>query len=275
MDKINVALYGGKSIFGGRETPLRAEIVQCDKYKKCSLYKNGCCLKITSMFSGTCKFGEKTAIKGYTSRAKKYFKFRDMYKEDAKFNSLHYPDACYVALIDDTVYLNLEFAVLDKNDIGEWFIDDAVLRSGAVWLPLNELTPDLLNMICSYRPHALMGGEIYSYQKEQIPNILIQLKKILPDIYKEFITKYDRFDIEPDYVDKYAYVNSIKDGTVIADSKGNRFIKNGNYLTSDSWSSCFLPFDARTCSIKIEITDTMVFKITDNSQVDDDTVFKQ
>lgn len=43
MDKINVNLYGGKSIFGGRETPLEAEMTYCDKYKNCSFYKQGKC----------------------------------------------------------------------------------------------------------------------------------------------------------------------------------------------------------------------------------------
>lgn len=45
MDKINVDLYGGKSIFGGRETPLEAEITYCDKYKVCSFYKKGKCFR--------------------------------------------------------------------------------------------------------------------------------------------------------------------------------------------------------------------------------------
>ena len=31
---------GVKEYFGGRETPLNADIVYCEKYKECSFYKN-------------------------------------------------------------------------------------------------------------------------------------------------------------------------------------------------------------------------------------------
>lgn len=55
MDKINVGLYGGKLLFrSGRENPLTAEEVYCDRYKECSLYNNGCCLNVGSK----CKYGE-------------------------------------------------------------------------------------------------------------------------------------------------------------------------------------------------------------------------
>ena len=68
---INVGLYGGKSIFGGKETPLEASIISCDKHEKCSFYENGTCLKVRSFGSNGCKFGNVNTVRGYTSRAKK------------------------------------------------------------------------------------------------------------------------------------------------------------------------------------------------------------
>lgn len=44
MKKINVGLYGGKGIFGGREEPLRSETIYCSDAENCSLYKAGKCL---------------------------------------------------------------------------------------------------------------------------------------------------------------------------------------------------------------------------------------
>ncbi len=35
---IHVGLYGGKGLFGGKETALEASIVQCDKFDKCSFF---------------------------------------------------------------------------------------------------------------------------------------------------------------------------------------------------------------------------------------------
>ena len=36
MKKINVDLYGGKGLFGGRETPLEAEEIFCDRFEQCT-----------------------------------------------------------------------------------------------------------------------------------------------------------------------------------------------------------------------------------------------
>lgn len=58
MDKININLYGGKSIFGGRETPLNADITYCDKYKECSFYKKGKCF-CAGRIGPNCKYGKK------------------------------------------------------------------------------------------------------------------------------------------------------------------------------------------------------------------------
>lgn len=81
MEKINIGLYGGKSIFGGRETALNADITYCDKYKECSFYKKGKCF-CAGRIGPNCKYGTKENIKGYTSRAIKYNEFRRKYKEE-------------------------------------------------------------------------------------------------------------------------------------------------------------------------------------------------
>ena len=58
MKKINVGIYGGKSIFGVREVPRRAETIYCDRCDLCSLYKKRQCLNVTSPFSTYCKYGQ-------------------------------------------------------------------------------------------------------------------------------------------------------------------------------------------------------------------------
>lgn len=44
MNLIDVYLTGGKSIFGGKESPLEAHEIYCDNCDNCSLYKNKQCL---------------------------------------------------------------------------------------------------------------------------------------------------------------------------------------------------------------------------------------
>ena len=77
MNKINVNLYGGKSLFGGKESPLEADEIYCDRADKCSFYADDKCLRCRSFLAPVCKFGKNSVIKGYTSRATKYYDFKE------------------------------------------------------------------------------------------------------------------------------------------------------------------------------------------------------
>ena len=48
-EKINVMLYGGKSIFGGKETPIEADEIFCDRASECTFYKENKCLRCRAM----------------------------------------------------------------------------------------------------------------------------------------------------------------------------------------------------------------------------------
>ena len=65
QDIITISLYGGKSLFGGRDTKYRAEAVTCD-CKTCSFRDSGMCLNVTSLAFHTCKYGQKHIFEGYT-----------------------------------------------------------------------------------------------------------------------------------------------------------------------------------------------------------------
>lgn len=93
MNLIDVYLTGGKSIFGGKESPLEAHEIYCDNCDNCSLYKNKQCLNHCTPFaSPRCKLGSVINTKGYTSRAKKYSDFKSRYTSNDKYNCLTYPN---------------------------------------------------------------------------------------------------------------------------------------------------------------------------------------
>lgn len=274
MDKINVGLYGGKSLFGkGRETPLKAKEIYCDKYNECSLYKSGCCLNIGSNGQRVCKFGDIKILTGYTGRSAKYVKFKLKYTSDEKYGKLNKPSNCLIALIGDKIYLNLSYSQVDLGEDGEYFVNKTILVNGSCWVDRDKFTVDLLNSICIYKPYAMMGGEIGSYRKDIIPSMLLQLQRLLPELYKEFVSSYPEFDIVPNYVGKYAYISTLKKGSELIDSRGCRFIFDGEYLVCDNWSSAFLPFGAKGSYVKIKVTEDMEYKISDNSMVEETTVF--
>lgn len=275
MEKICVNLYGGKGLFGGKETPLRAETVFCDKADKCSLYKSGKCLNVTSPFSGRCKFGRVSTAQGYTSRAQKYHSFRNQYKDDETYNKLDYPSNCKIALVDDYVFVNVVFSRLKENEQGHYYVTETGFGSGVSWISLDKFSTDIIYQICSYRAYAMMGGEIKDYRVKHIPEFLYQLNFLMPELYKQFIAEYPQYDIKPNHVGKYAYISTLNKSSVLKDNHGNTFCFDGDYLVCENWRLSFVPFSAGVAEMRIPITETMKYKVTDNGQVTEDTIFEQ
>lgn len=278
MKKINVMLYGGFD----KKTKNRAEIIYCDKCDNCSFYKKGTCLNVTQFFSKGCKFGKLSSATGYTQRARKRYTFDSTYKSDKCYGALNHPNDWRVARIEDVILFNLTYAICDKSRwvMNEWIeaetfkTRDCGFSTGTYsYIPIEELTIDLLNDILSYRPRALMGGIIRDYQAKIVPNVLFELSKALPDIYKKLIEKYQEYaEITPYFVGKKALIKSLPDGFVLEDSDGT-FTKNGEYLECDCYHRAFLPFRAKESEMRIKITDNMTYEIKDNSEVDENTVF--
>ena len=275
MEKICVNLYGGKGIFGGKESPSRAETIYCDKCDKCSLYKKGKCLNVTSPFSGRCKFGKVNVVKGYTSRAQKYSSFQRQYKEDEAYNKLSYPSNCILAVIGNYVYVNVVFSRVKENEQGFLYVTETGFGGGVSWIPIEKFNFDLIYQICSYRAYAMMGGIITDYSAKKIPEFLYQLRMQMPELYTRFIAEYPQYDITPNHVGKYAYISTLSKDSELYDHHGNKFTFEGDCLVCKNWKLTFVPFSAGIAEMKIKITDKMTYRITDNSQVTEDTVFEQ
>lgn len=280
MKKINVMLYGGFD----KKTKNRAEIVMCDKCDNCSFYKKNQCLNVTQGFTYGCKFGRIDKVSGYTQRAQKRYTFDSKYKSDECYGKLKHPNDWRVGLIDDIVVFNLTFAICDKKywnswkheweDLEEYRVRETGFGIGTYsYIPLSELTTEVLYRILKYKPMTMFDyKEIKDYQNKIVPNILFELSKLLPDIYAKLIDEYPEFkDVTPNFMGKKALISSLADGIALKDR--GTFIKQGDYLVSDCWNSAFLPFGSNSAEVKIKITDSMKCEITDNSQVDENTVF--
>lgn len=283
--KINVNLYGGKGIFGGRETPLEADEIYCDMFEQCTFYKEGKCLRCRSFLAPTCKFGRNNVIKGYTSRAMKYYDFKNKYQSDIVYHKLSYPNTL-VAVIGDNLYMNLKYVLVLKRketddkwkrDVDGYFISDKDFCTCDVFIPLNEVTDNLLYTIFSYKPQSMMGGYIKDYQDKVVPEVLQNLKKAAPDIYNNFILKHPEYDIAPNYIGKKAYVNSLKPNTKFK-YKGYEWLYDGEYISTKNFdigiSSPWWIDDVKHSDIKMKVNDKMLFEVSDNSIIDEDTRFK-
>lgn len=285
FEKINVGLYGGKGIFSGKETPLEADEIYCDRANQCTFYAENTCLRCRSPLAPSCKFGETKCTKGYTSRAKKYHSFKSKYEKDEMYRKLKYPTKL-IAVMGDTLYMNLKYVLVRKmrKDDDCWkeaangyLIKDVGFCSGDVFIPLSEVTNKLLYKIFSYKPCAIMGGIIKAYQEKVVPDILQDMKKVAPEIYKKFISEHPQYDLKPNYIGKTAYINSLKPNTKFH-HKNSEWIFDGEYISTANFDiglgSPWLWQDACRADIKIKVNDKMTIEINDNSIVDENTKFE-
>ena len=103
---------------------------------------------------------------------------------------------------------------------------------------------------------------------------MYELKTEFNEIYKSFTNEYTEYkNKEINFVGRTAYIYSLRDGLELKDKA--IFVKQGEYLKSiTNYSSVFLPFNAKEAELILKINPKMTVKITDNSQVDENTIFE-
>jgi len=275
---INVGLYSGKSIFGGRETPLEASVISCDRFNKCSFYQQGYCLNVRGL-SGFCKYGRVSTHKGYTSRAKKYGQFKRKWQEHEEYGKLQRPPS-KLGLIDNVVVFPYPYVRLKQTEEGVWKVSDPSFNNSIAFVEYDQFTVDLIYNICTFRPQAMMGGEISKYQKETIPLFLAHLEEVLPEKYQEFVGKHPEFAQKIDYVGRKAYLKTVLPSKV--HYKGEWYSRfneewywDGEYLIyQNGYVGDFrVTNDYEVAEIKIKPSDQSVITITSNEQVTKETIF--
>ncbi len=278
-DVINVGLYGGKGIFGGREKPLEASVISCDKYKQCSFYQNNQCLAVRAPFGDGCKFGSTSTIRGYTSRAMKYGEFKRKWREHEHYNKLSHPPN-KLGVIGDQVVFPYPYVRIKETEHGRIEIEDPGFGNSSSYIDQDKFTADLIYRICAFRPQAMMGGEIRNYQKKTVPLFLAHLEEVLPKKYESFIKAYPKFAKKIDYVGRKALLKTIKPSMVYKKSDSypdinSEWYWDGEFLTYKGGyvSSFSVITDYEIEQIKLKPSDKTFVNITNNDQVDKNTIF--
>lgn len=276
---ISVNLYGGKGIFGGKEMPLEASQIFCDKYNSCSYYKNNQCLCVRSFGGRGCKFGREITERGYTSRSRNYHEFKRKWETHENYRKLSHPSQ-KLGLIDGIVILPYPHVYVEEEG-GLWKVGGPMLfASECSYIPLEEFTPDLIKRICDHRPQALMGGEIKSYQEETVPLFLSHLKEVLPEKYQEFVAAYPQAERKISFVGRTALLKTIAPSTVEYKSSsypqfnevwnwdGEKLIFEEGYVHGFSVTK-----DYSVGRLEIVPSDKSTITITSDDQVTKDTIF--
>jgi hypothetical protein len=273
-DIITISLFGGKPIFRkGREEPLVAQIVRCGKHNQCSLYKLGKCKAL----SDSCEYASIIFKRGYTSRASKYREFRNKWEKHEKYSALkNSKNNIYV--IGDDLYIEFTNIQLDENNkvkssMDNWFSNKFIK------IPVKSFTIDLIKSICDNEPrrHYISGYSKVTNYQEEVTEFLIQLKRELPNLYNEFVSKYPKYHKEIDYVGKKALLRTINEDIEISIFNGN-YYWNGETLVFNSGKVTYGILDDFSkendiISFELKPKKDVVVTITNNDQVNENTVF--
>lgn len=280
MEVIHVGLYGGKGIFGGRETKLEASVISCDQHQSCSLFKNNQCVRVRSFGDTSCKYGREETVTGFTSKAKKYHGFRSEWKNHEAYGKLtHPPDK--LGVMGDFVYFPYAHVRIRETQSKELqLVQPATTMFTMKFIERKHFNVEFIHRLCTFKPQAMMGGEITSYQKEVVPLFLAHLKEVLPELHAEFLSVHPECAREVNYVGRKALLTTVKPSFVEYTSRdypdfnetwewdGVVLTHKGGYVhkvkvIKDYEVECF----------KIIPNEKAVVTITDNDQVDEQTVF--
>ena len=253
----------------------RCEVLSCNACDSCDMYKQGKCVVKEYLFNDIrCPHGKIYKEEGYTNRARSYYSWFD--KKKKKYgdlvDALKFDDNKICVVGGDYVYLPMSHLCTYVNKV-EGVINNHFIR-------LEDFVADKIKEIVDFIPLTLMErASITDYNNKEISKFLQQLKEVMPELYEEFFSKYPKYKEKlqykiNNYIGRTAYINTMTEGSVLNDC-GDKWIIEGEWLVCKKIKSSSIPFTVYndTTEVRVKITDKMTYKITDNSQVDENTLF--
>lgn len=257
------------------------QVVTCSNSENCGLFKRGECATIAFMDAQNCPYGKRSRESGFTRKARGFHTWisdrKTKYKDHlGKLSSY----TKKLAVVGDYVFL--PYAHMNMNK--ELPVDHhgMFLSSGTHFVLKEKFTPELVMNIIGFRPQALMGGEITSYQKEVVPKFIKHLQEAMPELYAEVVKQNPHVEkIVADFspIGRKALLHTLRPGTVVTKYHDTHklntqhWVWDGEYLTSTDAGMSFAIVDYDTCEIKIKPKLGVSVPVTNENQVDDNTEY--
>lgn len=160
-------------------------VAYCRNFGTCNAYKKGlCALRGPNRY---CPYGKIKREIGPTKKATSSYKFireaREKYEKEPYIKTLGALGT--LCQIGDYAYIPLNYLDNYVNPIqGELGITRGFIK-------VENFNVDFIKKIYNYRPLALYGGEIKSYQQEEIPNFIIALRSEFPALFGDCLKEIE------------------------------------------------------------------------------------
>lgn len=274
MKKIHFHIYdpAAPSLFKSKASDkAEAHFIECDQLD-CPLLKKGQCIR-RIVFGKRCVYGRNYIEIGYTKRSKAFSKWiREKREENKEVGSLKAPPS-KICKIGDYVWLPYPHMDMNKEifeNPSEPFI------TGTPFIKFENFNVATILSILKFRPRALFGGEITSYQKEVIPLFLMHLKEFDPVLFEQVEQSLGKKLFVRSNVGRQAYLRTISPGEI--DFGGNeKYEWDGEKLVftgEPSKITLWLKIkDPVNFSMEIIPNKEAVVTITNENQVNNGTEF--
>jgi len=268
---INLTYYDPRnSLFkAGKSDRERVTLYICNNAENCDAYKRNKCVMLNGLHSHSCPYGQTKREEGYTKAARRCGDL--IRKKKDEYGNVEFSKGAlkFVCYIGDYVYLPLPHLINYSNSIRE---KDFFKGDGDI-IKKEDFTPEFIVELLEFRPRALMGGVITSYQKKEIPKFCTQLKRYMPDVFEKVKEVYPEIENrigDIDYRDKYAKIITLLPGKVklstdIVEWDGTVIKAEGSQISF--WCLSKEP-------VVITPNENTYVQIVDNATVTDDTEFR-
>jgi hypothetical protein len=240
------------------------QIVTCSMFDNCQLLDRGECAA-QRVLGGGCPYGRRSVETGYTRRAMKYREWCSQQKQ--KYDGVPFLDRPKVLSVVGE-YVFLPYLYMDHLKSVEWVHGGFVKRA--------DFTEDLVIALANLRPRQILGyREITSYQKEEVPKFLLHLSEQMPDLYAAVVEADEHCRSVAaglSHVGRTAILQTTTPGAAkFKDIHGGLWEWDGRQLRSNNSRMSFGL--CKFSSVSLTPEPYQEVKITDESQVNDSTVF--
>ena len=165
---------------------------------------------------------------------------------------------------------------MDMADAGWIQKSSGFLGKGCAFLKKEKFTKENIEYLIHFRPQAWMGGEITTYQKEEVPKFVKHLQEKCPGLFKE-VLEYDptiqTIVAAYSYKGRKAILQTLTPniGKFVDIHKGE-WIWDGEYLISLNSHASFMRVN-KFDEIRVKPKGRDEVQITEDSQVNEKTEF--
>lgn len=257
-----------------RNNKAKSTVIRCNNDNNCGFHKRGECLiqYTTGLFNfhGRCLYGNRQVYAGFSPRSSKYYSWmKDQEKRYDGIPFLNKPTR--ISIVKDYVALPYFYLDMYENFPFEKEITLSVKKE--------DFTVENIIKIIHFIPKTLFGNnEIPDYQEKIVPKILKHLSEEMPDLFSWVIAAdgyAKKMFAEFTNIGRKAILETLTPNVgEFKDIHGGLWKWNGKVLTSTNSHASFL-LVSKFKELIVTPEEKQVVAITDEGQVNDNTVFKE